>query len=246
MSIKKDNKFLHQVAIEQVINMFDLLPGVLFWIKDENHHFIHANQAFIEHQEVKRLSQIVGKSDFDFSPAHVAKQFMRDDDKIISGQSVTDRLEVNMTQTGDTAWYVTSKRPLLSKTGDIIGSYGITRHLQKQAMALSGFEAIKAPVNYIRAHYHNQFSIEQLANVAHLSISALERRFKKYLSKTPKQFINEVRLENARRLLIESNMHISQVGDKVGFTDHSYFSKQFRLLFGELPSEFRKNHHKPI
>jgi len=246
MSIKKDNKFLHQVAIEQVINMFDLLPGVLFWIKDENHYFIHANQAFIEHQEVKRLSQIVGKSDFDFSPAHVAKQFMRDDDKIISGQSVTDRLEVNMTQTGDTAWYVTSKRPLLSKTGDIIGSYGITRHLQKQAMALSGFEAIKAPVDYIRAHYHNQFSIEQLANVAHLSISALERRFKKYLNKTPKQFINEVRLENARRLLIESNMPISQVGDKVGFTDHSYFSKQFRLLFGELPSEFRKNHHNPM
>ena len=112
MSIKKGNKFLHQVAIEQIINMFDLLPGVLFWIKDENHHFIHANQAFIEHQEVKGLAQILGKSDFDFSPPHVAKQFMRDDDKIISGQSVTDRLEVNMTQTGDTAWYVTSKRPL--------------------------------------------------------------------------------------------------------------------------------------
>jgi AraC-like DNA-binding protein len=246
MNTRKNSHFLQQVAVEQIISMFDLLPGVLFWVKDESHKFIHANQAFIAHQEVKGIAQIIGKSDFDFAPAHLAKQYIRDDNKIISGQTVTDRLEMNMTQTGDTAWYVTSKRPLLSKTGEIIGSYGVTRHLQKQAMALSGFEAIKAPVDFIRAHYHSQFSIEQLANVAHLSISALERRFKKYLDKTPKKFINEVRLENARRLLIESNMPISQVGDKVGFTDHSYFSKQFRLLFGELPSEFRKNNQTPM
>lgn len=240
MNTHKNKDFLKQIEIEQLIDMFDLLPGVLFWIKDKNHNFIHANQAFIEHKEVRRLNQILGKNDYDFSPAHLAKQFIRDDEKILAGQSVTERLEMNMTQTGDPAWYATSKRPLSNQAGEIIGSYGITRHLQKQAMALSGVDAIKVPVDFVREHYHRHFTIEELADVAHLSVSALERRFKKYLTKTPTQFIKEVRLENARRLLVETDIAISQVGDETGFTDHSYFSKQFRLFFGELPSDFRK------
>lgn len=239
---KNHQTFLEQMGVHQLVNMFDLLPGVLFWVKDKNHLFMHANQAFIEHKKVKGLEQIIGKSDFDFSPSHLAKQFIRDDDKILAGQHVTERLEMNMSQSGDTAWYATSKRPITNKEGKIIGSYGITRHLQKQTKALSGVEAVKEPVDYIRQNYHLHFTVDELAEVAHLSVSALERRFKKYLGKTPKQLINEVRLENARKLLVETNIPIAQVGEDTGFTDHSYFSKQFRLFFGELPSEFRRNY----
>lgn len=233
--------FIEQMGVKQLISMFDLLPGVLFWIKDNEHKFMHANQSFIEHKGVKGLENIIGKTDYDFSLEHIAKQFNRDDDKILQGQSVTERLEMNMTQTGNMAWFSTSKRPITNEKNEIIGSYGITRHLQVQAKALSGVDAIKAPVDFIRKNYQQHFTIDDLAEVAHLSVSALERRFKKYLAKTPKQFINEIRLENARRLLVETNTPISDVGDQTGFTDHSYFSRQFRLFFGELPSDLRKN-----
>lgn len=241
MNDTKSTEFIKQMGVKQLISMFDLLPGVLFWVKDKEHHFMHANQSFIENKGVKSLDNILGKTDFDFSPEHIAKQFIRDDDKILKGESVTERLEMNMTQTGDMAWFSTSKRPITDEQGKIIGSYGITRHLKIQAMALSGVDAIKVPVDYIRKNYQQHFTIDELADVAHLSVSALERRFKKYLAKTPKQFINEVRLENARRLLVETNTPISEVGDQTGFTDHSYFSKQFRLFFGELPSDLRNN-----
>lgn len=236
--------FLNAMGNQQLINMFDLLPGVLFWIKDNKHYFVHANQAFIEHKEVKGIEQIIGKTDYDFSPPHLAKQFIRDDEKILAGQHVTERLEMNMDKTGDTAWFSTSKRPILNNNNEVIGSYGITRHLQKQAMALSNVDAVKVPVDYIRQHFHQQLTIDQLADVAHLSVSALERRFKKYLAKTPKQFLNETRLENARKLLVETNIPISQVGDETGFTDHSYFSRQFKLFFGDLPSECRDNYRQ--
>ena len=243
MNDKKFDSFVNQMGVEQLIRMFDLLPDVLFWIKDNSHNFIHANQAFIEHKGVKGIDKIIGKTDYDFSPAHIAQQFIRDDEKVLAGKNVTERLEMNMTLSGDTAWYATSKRAITNESGDIIGSYGITRHLEKQAKALSNVDAIKEPVDYIRQNFQQPFTIEELAEVAYLSVSALERRFKKYLAKTPKQFINEVRLENARKLLIETNMPISQVGDATGFSDHSYFSKQFRLFFGELPSDFRRNYH---
>lgn len=243
MNDKNFDSFVNQMGVEQLIRMFDLLPDVLFWIKDKSHNFIHANQAFIEHKGVKGIEKIIGKTDYDFSPAHIAQQFIRDDEKILAGKNVTERLEMNMTQSGDTAWYATSKRAITNENGDIIGTYGITRHLEKQAKALSNVDAVKEPVDYIRQNFQHPFTIEELAEVAYLSVSALERRFKKYLAKTPKQFINEVRLENARKLLVETNMPISQVGDATGFSDHSYFSKQFRLFFGELPSDFRRNYY---
>ncbi len=243
MNDRNFDSFVNQMGVEQLIRMFDLLPDVLFWIKDSSHKFIHANQAFIEHKGVKGIEKIIGKTDCDFSPAHIAQQFVRDDEKVLAGKNVTERLEMNMTQSGDTAWYATSKRAICDEIGDIIGTYGITRHLEKQAKALSNVDAIKAPVDYIRQNYQHSFTVEELAEVANLSVSALERRFKKHLAKTPKQFINEVRLENARKLLIETNMPISQVGDETGFSDHSYLSKQFRLFFGELPSDFRRNYH---
>ncbi len=238
----QDKKFLNQIDAEHLISMYDLLPGTIFWIKDLNSTFMHVNKAFIQHKRLKNLSQIVGKTDFDFSPDYMAKQYVQDDNKILAGELVNQRLEVNMTRSGDPAWYSTSKRPLKSKEGEIIGSYGITRLLHKQADALSAVEAVRIPVDYIREHYHQQFTVEELAEISHLSVSALERRFKKYLSKTPKQFINEVRLENARRLLIETDISISLVVDQTGFVDHSYFSKQFRNFFGDPPSQLRSNH----
>jgi hypothetical protein len=43
MNDKKFDSFVNQMRVDQLIRMFDLLPDVLFWIKDNSHNFIHAN-----------------------------------------------------------------------------------------------------------------------------------------------------------------------------------------------------------
>ena len=244
----KDESILNNIAVKQILNKFDLLPDIIFWIKDKENRVIYCNKMFIEHLGYKTLDQVVGKSDADFSPHYIEKQFIVDDQKVVAGGSVTDRLEMNMSKSGEVSWFSTSKRPLLAENGEIIGSYGITRHLQKTVKSLSGIDELKIPVEFIRHNFHSEISIEQLADVAHLSVSALERRFKKYLAKTPKQFIREIRLEHARRLLIETKLPIAEVAYQSGFADHSYFSRHFKLMFNELPSELRqlilfKNEH---
>jgi len=235
-------KLINTFSIKQIIDMFDLMPDVLFWVKDKNCRFVYANQYFLQHIGVTSIAQLTGLSDFDFSPAHIAKQFNVDDKKVMHGEVVNNRLEMNHTESGDIAWFTTSKRPLYNEQGKPIGSYGITRHLEKTSLALAGMDALKKPVTYIRQNYMQPICLEELANITHLSISALERRFKKYLGKTPKQFINEVRLENARRLLIETNNTIATIANDTGFADHSYFSRQFQKLFKQSPSVFRKAH----
>jgi len=224
---------------QQLLQMFNLLPDVLFWIKDIDSQIEYANTVYLEQVGIKNLAQALGKTDYDFFPPHIAKQFITDDKKVMEGELVTDRVELNSDQKGNIAWFLTSKRPIFDEHGNITGSYGITRHLEKNFQVLSDIQAINAPVNFIKENFTTDIKIQQLADVAFLSVSALERRFKKYLRKTPKQFINQIRLEHARRLLIETQLPISEVAFQSGFIEHSYFSKQFKLLFDEQPSEVR-------
>lgn len=242
--MKNDSVLLENVNIQQIISMFDMLPDILFWVKDIECRFVHTNAIFREHIGAKNNEQIVGKTDSDFSPPHLAEQFITDDKKVMAGELVTDRLEMNMDVKGNIAWFSTTKRPLVDQNKQIIGSYGITRHLEKTSQTLSDVNAISGPVNYIRQHFKEELTIEQLANSVHISVSALERRFKKYLSKTPRQFITEMRLEHARKLLVETNLPISEVAFQSGFFEHSYFSKQFKSLFATLPSQLRQNMQK--
>ena len=232
-------EIIKKAGVNQLIAAFDLLPDILFWVKDTDSRILHCNQHFIEYQGYKTLEQILLKTDFDFSPKHLAFQYVNDDKRVMEGFIVTDRLELNQTQQGELGWFSTSKHALKDHDDNVIGTYGVTRHLQKTSKALSHVRAIEEPVKFIREHYHRQISIDELAELAHLSVSALERRFKKHLAKTPNQFINEVRLENARKLLIETQLPISQVAYQCGFSEPSYFSKQFRRLFGEIPSQMR-------
>jgi len=224
------------------LHMYDLLPDIIFWVKDARGKVIHGNQCLLDHIGVDSLEQIIGLTDFDFAPQHIAKQFFADDQRVMHGESVTDRLEMNMPEKGEISWFTTSKRPLLNASGTIVGTYGISRQLEKTSVALSAMVALKAPVAFIRDNYMHRINLSDLGEVSCLSVSALERRFKKYLYKTPSQYICEVRLENARRLLVETTLPVAVVADRCGFPDPSYFSRKFHQVFSQLPSEFRASY----
>ncbi|MEL7025502.1 MAG: helix-turn-helix domain-containing protein [Pseudomonadota bacterium] len=220
--------------------MLDLVPDVLFWVKDSDSRFMYGNQAFLEHQGIKSANQLEGKTDFDFSARHLAEQYVRDDAYVLEGGEVTNRLEMNTTEAGEIAWFATTKRPIRNPKGEIVGTFGMTRHFDRFENARSDIDAVRAPVEFVRANYARDITVTEIAEAAHLSLSALERRFKKHLKKTPRQFLVEVRLEQARRLLVESTMPIAEVAFASGFSDHSYFSQQFRRFWGMLPSVFRR------
>ncbi len=227
-----------------MLDMYDLLPDVMFWVKNTQGRLIHVNRGFLEHVGAQSLEQVVGHTDYDFSPAYIAKQFVEDDKRVLAGQLVTDRLEMNIDEKGKLAWFTTSKRPLLGPDGSIVGSFGISRHLEKMSVALIGVEALKVPMTYIRENFADEITLPDLAKESHLSISALERRFKKHLSRTPLQYLTDVRLENARRLLVETTLPVSDVGYESGFNDASYFARRFKRKFSSLPSEFRAQHRE--
>ncbi len=236
---------ISELSVNQLILGYDLLVDVLFWVKDTSGRFIYANKAFIDHVGATTLKQVVGQTDYSFSPKHLAKQYIEDDKRVVNkGEAVTDRLELNLYDGGEVSWYSTSKRPLYDKHHTIIGSYGVSHQLEKSSQDLAGLHALKAPIRFVKDHYQENITISDIASSAYLSVSALERRFKKYLLRTPTQYLTDVRLEQARRRLIETRDPISRIAEECGFRDASYFCRRFKRKFNQSPSQCRAEYDK--
>ena len=87
----------------------------------------------------------------------------------------------------------------------------------------------------------SEFSVEQLAADTGLSRSHLHRKMKEIAGISPSEFIRNIRLEQAARLLKERKVNISQVAYTFGFNSPATFSKAFKQHFGQSPSEYIAN-----
>ena len=96
----------------------------------------------------------------------------------------------------------------------------------------------------IENHYFQNITLSSLTNKFSISVSTLRRYFKKYADTSPMEYINDLRLEKAKFMLIESDMQISEISYSVGFDDALYFSKFFKNKTGLSPKEFRKKHQR--
>ncbi|TNJ42981.1 helix-turn-helix domain-containing protein [Tamlana fucoidanivorans] len=87
---------------------------------------------------------------------------------------------------------------------------------------------------------NEQFSVEHLSEIAGISRSHLHRRLKKLKGISISQFIREIRLDEALKLLQENTATISEIAYQVGFNSTSYFNKCFHDRYGYAPSEAKK------
>jgi AraC-like DNA-binding protein len=96
--------------------------------------------------------------------------------------------------------------------------------------------------SYLLSHYHRPLSLGQVAESVGCSPAYLCRRFRELTGQTPFQFLRDVRIEAAKRLL-RSEVPIARVAEMVGFEDPLYFSKVFSNQVGESPQSFRAQRH---
>ncbi|HHW46137.1 MAG TPA: helix-turn-helix transcriptional regulator [Clostridiales bacterium] len=93
---------------------------------------------------------------------------------------------------------------------------------------------------YIGKNYMKDISLDLLAKKYHLSRYYLSHLFKKTTGYAPIEYLNMYRLALARNLLIESELTVSEICGKTGFSDLSNFSRSFKNRFGSSPTAYRK------
>jgi AraC-like DNA-binding protein len=232
--------------------LFDHLEDVLVWVKDRDGHYRWVNRAFVinyvlaadygDAQIAMGPQTIVGKTDYDLSPAFLADQFRLDDEHVLTGKRIVNRIELVGQPDGLTVWNVTNKIPLYDAEGSIIGTAGMTRPINSQthdAVPGSEFGPVLA---YMRDHYRSPISNAQLARLAHMSVRAFERKFHASFHLTPQKYLRKLQMRMASRALVYSNESLAKVALACGFADQSHFAREFRRHFGRTPREYREHY----
>jgi len=101
-------------------------------------------------------------------------------------------------------------------------------------------DRISAIYDYSLAHFKNTITLEEIAEVANISPSSFCRFFKAKTRKTYTQFINEIRIGNACKLLIENKINVKQICYESGFNNFASFHKFFKLINGKSPLNYQK------
>ena len=115
-----------QVGLETILNT---IPDRIY-IKDRQSRFIKINAALAKRLGVASPELAVGRTDFDFMPPEKAREFQRDEQRILqSGEPLINKTEKQILPDGQSMWTSTTKVPLRDTEGKIIGLVGINRDI---------------------------------------------------------------------------------------------------------------------
>jgi AraC-like DNA-binding protein len=234
----------------QVAALFNCLEDVRVWVKDCEGRYCWVNRAFLmsyamAHQPGAATAgpeAVLGKTDYDLSPTFLADQFRLDDEHVLTGKRVVDRIELVGEPDGMTVWSVTNKIPLVDAGGAVIATAGMTRRLDSPERGIVPGTEFNPVLAYMRYHYDSPITNQQLAGLAHMSVRTFERKFRSAFHLTPKKYLRKLQMRMASRALVYTNQPLASVAQSCGFVDQSHFSREFRRHFGRTPRAYREHY----
>ncbi|MBR1866827.1 MAG: helix-turn-helix transcriptional regulator [Lachnospiraceae bacterium] len=106
-------------------------------------------------------------------------------------------------------------------------------------------DRIKTMIGFIQEHYKEDIRTIHIADSVAISESECLRCFQKLIGTTPNRYLKEYRLSRAEELLSTTGLKITEIGERCGFQEMSYFAKAFREKYGVTPSAYRREESIP-
>jgi LacI family transcriptional regulator len=119
---------------------------------------------------------------------------------------------------------------------------GVIAIRQSSAIANAADREVQQAAELIRSAAPGASSVSELAERMRVSPRWLQRHFKRVLGATPRERISNARLENAKRLLLETDWPASRIAAKAGYYSPSHLNRVMREQTGMTPLQFRKRH----
>ncbi len=124
-----------------------------------------------------------------------------------------------------------------TKEYDMLSSSGFTKYIDEKDC-----ERINKVYQFIMDNYALNPSLDDASRIASMSTTAFCRYFKSRTNKTYTQFVNEVKVGNACKLLLDNKLSISQVCFEIGFNNFTHFNNQFKKIIGLTPRQYQEKH----
>jgi PAS domain S-box-containing protein len=223
---------------------FAELHDVFFFLKDRERRFVYFNRAFVTLMSLTR-EEILGRRDEDLSPEHLVEHYRHDDEHVLeTGGRLRGIIELVHDANGSYNWFATTKYPVRSRDGEIIGVAGITRSVTKRNRAAELLLPLEPAIKLISEQFHRQLTTHELAAAASMSATHFTRLFKSQFGTSPHKYLRRVRLTAGCDLLSTTDNPIGDIATRVGYYDHSHFTNEFARAKGMTPSEYRERHQR--
>jgi AraC-like DNA-binding protein len=232
---------IRRIAAGQAFALFDHLPQIYLFVKDATHRFVHVNPAVWRLHGCSCAEQMLGRTDFDFHPPALASQYVEEDRRVMEGgQALIDQPWLVPGADGIPLWYLSSKLPLRDDAGTVFGLCGVMRPCAHGRETPPQYRRLAPALEAVLTRYGEPLTISMLAHCAQLSVSQLQREFRRLLQMTPSDYLLRVRVLMARRRLEQTSDAIGSIALDTGFYDQSHFTRTFRAATGLRPLEYRR------
>ncbi|WP_089741642.1 response regulator transcription factor [Gracilibacillus ureilyticus] len=100
--------------------------------------------------------------------------------------------------------------------------------------------AIREALDYIESYFPNELTLKQVAEEVHLNASYLSGLFKDELDMTFSEYLTRRRIQEAKRLLLTTDLTVTEIAEKIGYQTSKYFIKIFKQYENNTPHAYRK------
>lgn len=229
-----------RVDVSILESLFDQVPDVAFFVKDAAGRYTSVNDSLVRRHGLQQKSQVIGRRPRDICPGDFGNIPSAQDSAVLrTGRPIVDHLELHWYAPHKPGWCLTTKMPIRSENGKVVGIIGISRDLRTPVEEKEIPAGIAEALNYLEANLSEELTPAALARLAGMATHRFARFMKRYFGVTPSQYIAKARVSAASRLLRETDESVAAIALACGFYDHSAFTRAFRKLTGTTPSKVR-------
>lgn len=132
------------------------------------------------------------------------------------------------------------KGQLLRIMSHLLEEYGAQPRETAYSMEGGGRMQMYAALSFLKEHYREEITVEQVSRIAGYSQSHFSRMFRKMSGMTMMEYVNMLRCDSVRRLLLTQDCSIGQAVELSGFTNRALFYRMYRRFIGHLPAEEKR------
>jgi len=223
--------------------LFDPQPDLVFFAKDRQGRYTHANQTLVARLRRSHRDEVLGRTADELFPDALGARFAAQDAQVLQGgPDIQGQLELHLYPSRAPGWCLTHKLAWRQPGGAVIGLVGISRDLAGPQRQSGGSPRSWAGVAQVMARIQQDHAqplvLGELAAEAGLSVAQMERLFVQLCQLTPRQWLARTRLDAALARLAGPGS-VAEIAHACGYADHSAFTRQFRRSTGLSPSEYR-------
>ncbi len=233
-----DVELIQNKSVVLFRQLVDGVPQVMGSIKDLDDRHVYVNEGFCARLGLKS-SEVLGRIVRELFGDELADSYLQQDELVLkTGRPLQNHLELIVRVDGQLGWYVTSKSVIRSDTGASLGIAVLSVDLHSQVN--SAHAGLARVITAIRERIDLPWRVAQMAEIAGVSSTSLERLARRTLGLPPQQLLQRLRLEHAVFLITQTSMSMGDVAAECGFYDQSSFTRQFRKVLGLTPGAYRR------